>query len=154
VRYTSFTVIARLIAWFFVGLLYAVGPLLLVIAIVASIPTVFFVRNGVVADGTVIDLERVYSSQFSKEVYKPVVRFATTDGRIRLMMAHSNVRLKLGEHTRVIYLKGYPETARIDTIAQLWMPQIILGVIGALFSTFSVRMLLRRRARRLDLVGS
>jgi len=146
-------VIARLLGWFFVGIFYAVGPLLLLVAIVSSIPTVFFVRNGVVADGTVIDLDRVYSSRLSKEVYKPIVRFATPDSRIRLMVADSNVRLKPGDHIRVIYLKGHPETARVDTIGQLWMPQLIFAIVGALFSLFSVRVLVGRRRRR-QLIGT
>ena len=83
------TVIARLIAYLFVGVLCAVGPLLLLIAIVSSIPKVEFVRNSVASDGKIIDLQPMNSRQFSKEVYKPVVRFADDNGQTRLFVADS-----------------------------------------------------------------
>lgn len=144
-------VIARMIAFFFVGILYAAGPLLLVIAIASAIPKAEFVFNSIAAEGKVISLERGYSKQFSKEVYKPVVRFTGGDGQIHLMIAESRaglVRLKPGDSVRVIYLKDRPETARIDSIAQLWMPQLILGFIGGSFTFFSLRIVLRRRSAR------
>ena len=142
------TVIARLIAYFFVGVLYAVGPLLLLIAIVSSIPKVEFVRNSVASHGTIIGIQSVYSRRFSKEVYKPVVRFTDSNGQTHLFLAVSRaglVPLKPGDSVRVLYLKDHPETARVDSIAQLWMPQPILALIGAVFVTFSVRILIRRR---------
>jgi hypothetical protein len=150
-------VIARLIAWFFVGVLYAVGPLLLLIAIASSIPTISFVRASVAADGTVIYLQRVYSLRRSKEVYMPVFRFTGSDGQTHTIMAASNANwapFKQGDHVRVLYLEGRPETARIDSIPQLWMAQIILGLIGALFTALSVRMLTGKGARdRVVLTG-
>ena len=143
------TVIARLIAYFFVGVvLHAVGPLLLLIAIVSSIPKVEFVRNSVVSDGTIIALQPMYSRRFSKEVYRPVVRFADGYGQTRLFVADSRSgidHLKPGDSVRVLYLRNHPETARIDTIAQLWMPQLILAFIGVVFVVFSVRILIRRK---------
>jgi hypothetical protein len=138
---------ARLIAYFFVGVLYAVGPGLLLIAIGSSIPTMNFVRASLAADGTIINLQRVYSTRRSKEVYMPVFRFMGSDGQTHMIMASSNanwVPFKRGDHVRVLYLEGHPETARIDSIVQLWMAQIILAVIGALFTVFSVQMLTRR----------
>jgi hypothetical protein len=35
--------------------------------------------------------------------------------------------------------------AKIDSVAQLWLPEIILGAIGGVFSIFPVLILLRRR---------
>jgi hypothetical protein len=131
-------------------LLYAVGPLLLLIAIVSSIPKVEFVRNSVASDGTIIGLQSVYSRRFSKEVYKPVVRFTDSNGQTHLFLAVSRaglVPLKPGDSVRVLYLKDHPETARVDSIAQLWMPQPILALIGAVFVAFSVRILIRRKYR-------
>jgi hypothetical protein len=141
------TVIARLIAYLFLGVLHAVGPLLLLIAIISSTPKVEFVRNSVVSDGTVIALQPMYSRQFSKQVYKPVVRFTDGNGQTRLFVADSRSGidpLKPGDSFRVLYLRNHPETARIDTIAQLWMPQLILAFIGVVFVVFSVRILIRR----------
>ena len=139
-------VIARLISYFFVGMLCAVGPLLLLIAIVSSIPKLDFVRNSLVLHGTITSLQRLYSRQFSKEVYKPVVRFTDSSGQTRLFVADSRsgiATLKPGDSVPVLHLKDRPETAR--TIAQLWMPQLILALIGAVFFVFSVRILSRRK---------
>lgn len=142
--------IARLIAWFFVGIIYAVGPTLVIIAVAISIPTARFVNAAVATDGKIISLNRVYLPRRSKEVYLPVFRFTANDGQPHMIMADSNTNLvpfKPGDHVRVIYLKDHPETARIDSIAQLWMPQLIFGVFGVAFTAFSFRILFRRRAK-------
>jgi hypothetical protein len=149
VRYTSSTMIARLVAYFFVGALFAVCPLLLVIAIGSSIPTARFVLASTAADGKIIYMERVYSRRFSKEVYKPVIRFTDNDGRMHIFMAESRmglVPLKAGDTIRVIYIASHPETARIDTFPQLWMAQFILGLVGIFFTTVALRILMRKRA--------
>ena len=39
-------------------------------------------------------------------------------------------------------------TARIDTFAQLWMAQFILGLVGIFFTTVTVRIMLKKRALR------
>jgi len=142
-------VIARLIAYFFVGVLYAVGPLLLLIAIGSSIPTARFVLASTATDGIIIELQRVYLPRRSKDVYLPVFHFTANDGQTHMMRANSNtsfVRFKRGDQIRVRYIKDQPETARIDTFAQLWMPQLILGIFGAMFTAVPVRIHMRKRA--------
>jgi hypothetical protein len=77
-----------------------------------------------------------------------VVRFTDGNGQTRLFVADSRSGidpLKPGDSVRVLYLRNHPETARIDTIAQLWMPQLILAFIGVVFVVFSVRILVRRK---------
>lgn len=141
------TLIARLIAWFFVGIIYAVGPTMVIIAVAISVPTVRFVNAAIATDGKIIGLNRVYLPRRSKEVYLPVFRFTANDGQPHMIMADSNTNLvpfKPGDHVRVIYLKDHPETARIDSIAQLWMPQLIFAFFGTLFIVFSWRMYKRR----------
>jgi hypothetical protein len=136
------TMIARLIAYFFVGVLYAVGPLLLLIAIASSIPTAEFVLASTATDGTIVELERVYSKRH-RYVYEPVFRFTANDGQTHMIRSDSNTALvpfKRGDRIRVLYLKDHPETARVDTLPQLWMPQLILAVLGAVFTAFSVRI--------------
>jgi hypothetical protein len=136
--------IGRLIACFFIGVLHAVGPLLFLIAAVSSIPKVEFAYNSVSSYGKILSLQPVYSRQFSKYVYKPVVRFTDNDGQTHFFVAISRaglVALKPGDSVRVSYLKGHLETARIDTIGQIWMPQLILASIGVIFIAFSMRTL-------------
>lgn len=142
---------SRLIGYFFVSILYAIGPVLLLIAVGSSIPTIRFVAASIATDGTVCDLNRVYLPRRSKEVYLPVFLFIANDGQSHMVMADSNagwVPLKRGDHVRVLYLKDHPETARIDTIPQLWMPQLIVAVVGALFTVICVHMFRRRRSPR------
>ena len=144
------TMIARLIAYFFVGVLYAVGPLLLLIAIASSIPTAEFVLASTATDGTIVELERVYSKRH-RYVYEPVFRFTANDGQTHMIRSDSNTALvpfKRGDRIRVLYLKDHPETARVDMLSQLWMPQLILAVLGAVFTAFSVRIPIRKRALR------
>lgn len=153
VRYTPrvSTLIARLIAYFFVGVLCAVGPIMLLIAIGTSIPTATFVLAGTATDGKIVYLQREYSRRFSKEVYNPVVRFTANDGQIHMFVAESRmglVPLKSGDTIRVIYIASHPETARIDTFAQLWMAQFILGLVGIFFTTVTVRIMMKKRALR------
>jgi hypothetical protein len=143
--------LGRLIAYFFVGCLYAVGPLLLLIAIASSVPTARFISAGIAADGTIIDLNRVYLPSRSKEVYLPVFRFTADDGQTHMIMANSNanwIPFKRGDHVRVVYLKDHFETARIDSIPQLWMAQIILAFIGAVFCALSIWMIRRKSGNR------
>jgi hypothetical protein len=145
------TLISRLIAYFFVGVFYAVGPLLLIIAIGLSIPTARFVLASTPTDGKIIYMQREYSRQFSKDFYRPVVRFTANDGQSHLFVAKSRsglVAFKLGDTIRVRYIQDHPDTARIDTIAQLWMPQLILGVLGAAFTSVPIRIQMRKRALR------
>ena len=144
------TVIARLIAYFFVGVLYAVGPVLLLIAIVSSIPTAEFVLASTATDGKIVELEPIYSKRY-RYVYEPVFRFTANDGQTHMLRSYSNtsfVPFKPGDRIRVLYITDHPETARIDSFAQLWMPQFVLGVLGAMFSAISVRIQIRRRAIR------
>ena len=72
--------IARLIAYFFIGVLYAVGPLLLLIAISSSIPTARFVLASTTTDGKIIELAQTPSRRYGY-VYLPVFRFTANDGQ-------------------------------------------------------------------------
>jgi hypothetical protein len=129
--------IARLTAYFFLGVLHTAGPVLFLIAIISSIPKAEFVCNSVVADGIVVGLQPVYFRQFSKDIYHPVVRFTDAGRRAHLFMAPNRgglVPLKPGDSVSVLYLKGHPETARINTLGPV--NAIGMAATGAGFSEF------------------
>ena len=87
----------------------------------------------------------------SKEVYLPVVRFIDNDGHPHMIMADSGVNwvpFKPGDHVRILYLKDRPESVRIDSVPQLWMPQLILAILGAILTRLSVRLLSRKSTPR------
>ena len=143
-------VFARLIAYLVVGVLCAVGPILLLIAIGSSVPTARFVLASTATDGKIMSLQREYSTRQSKEVYRPVVRFTASDGQTHMFIADSRaglVALKTGDTIPVLYLNDHPETARIGTFVQLWMAQFILGIVGVFFTIVPVRILIRRKAQ-------
>lgn len=124
------------------------GPLLLIIAIATSIPTAEFVLSSTSTDGKIIELAQTPSRKYGY-IYLPIFRFTANDGRPHTVRADSTTTLvgfKPGDRIRVLYLKDHPETARIDTLPQLWMPQLILAILGAFFTTVPVRIWMRKRA--------
>ena len=123
--------------------------MLLLIAIGSSIPTAEFVRASIVTDGEIVELQRVRSRPSTKAGYKPLFRFTANNGQTYTILANSATSLvpfKRGDQIRVLYIEGHPETARIDTFAQLWLPQVILGFFGAVFTAVPVRIQMRKRA--------
>ena len=146
------TFFARVIAYVFLGVLCAVGPLLLVLSLRSTIQTAMFVHGSVATDGKVLSLERVYAQRSSRYVYKPVFRFYSEDGKIHLVMASSDAHvfkpLRAGDSVRVLYPADHPELARIDSFAQMWSFQAVGGVLGAALTLFPISLIRKRRAQR------
>jgi hypothetical protein len=51
----------------------------------------------------------------------------------------------LGSRVPVLYEQDHPANAHIDSFAQLWEPQVVLGVVGGGFSIFPLLIILARR---------
>ena len=138
---------ARIIAYLFVGVVCAAGPIVLLIAAGTGIERARFVHSSLQAEGVIVGLSpvRPYRSNTS---WRPVFQFTTEDGRSFTVMSNIGQRRstwKQGEHVAVLYQADHPENAHLDSFAQLWMPEVILGVVGAAFSTIPLLILLRRR---------
>jgi hypothetical protein len=145
------TPIARLFMYAFVGILCAIGPLLLLFAIVSSIPTIQFVRSSVATGGEIIDMVPIRSSRHMGYVYVPEFRFIANDGAVHLKRVSSETAFSTftsGDKVRILYLKDRPETARIDSISQLWMAQIILSVAGSFLSFFPFLIVKKKLSNR------
>lgn len=146
------TLVQRAIAYVFIGSFCAVGPLLLIVAFGTAIRQVLFIHSAQHANGTVIELREYGSTRSTTHVVTPVFRF-TADGQTYVVAAKNAVRedgINVGEPVDVLYARDHPETALIDNSAQLWMFPLVVGAVGAGFSTIPAFVLLtlwrRRRA--------
>lgn len=122
----------RIIAGFFVTLL---GAGLLWGAWALSQRTLDFKANAVATTGEVIDFERETSTSDGKRktMYRPVVRFTTENGQAIEFAggtSSSSPSYERGEQVKVLYRKGTPEDARIDSFMENWLGPLIVGLFG------------------------
>lgn len=139
--------VQRVIGFGFVFLLLAVGPFLLVLALVSVIRTEIFLRGCVAAEGTVLGLESMRTSH-GNHGYSPIFRFTADDGQIHIVVskvATNPPTFKRGDQVKVMYPPGRPESARIDSYSQLWMFPGAATIIGGALTWLSVALMLRRR---------
>ena len=140
--------VARLIAYIFIGTFCVAGPLCLVVALGSAGQRAALLYSGLRADGTVIAKRSTGSSRVT---YAPVFQFTASDGRTYVVSSDVYGResaFRYGERVPVIYQPRHPEGARIDAFAQLWTLPLIVGVVGAGFSIIPALVLaqwLRRR---------
>lgn len=143
--------VARLIAYLFVGSFCLAGPVLLIIALATAAQRVALVYSGQHAEGTVIAKRQTASGRAS---YAPVFQFTANDGRTYVVSSDVYGResdFRFGEHVAVLYRRGEPESARIDAFAPLWTFPLVFGVVGAGFSVIPAVVLrgwIRRRRGR------
>ena len=126
--------VARIIAYVFLGSFCIVGPLCLVIALGSALQRAALIYSGLRAEATVIGKQQMGSTRVT---YAPVVQFAASDGRTYVVSSDVYGResaFKYGEHVGVLYRQGHPESARIDAFAPLWMFPLVFGVVGAALS--------------------
>ena len=138
---------ARIIGYLFVVGVCLAGPLLLLVAAITGIQRVLFLHSSRAADGVVLAFHEIRPS--TNTSYAPVFRFTTDDGAIHSVTSDIAQRpspWRSGEHVRVLYDPHRAEDAHIDSLAQLWEPQIVVGVVGAGFSTVPLLIFFRRRA--------
>ena len=126
--------VARLIAYVFVGSFCIAGPVCLVIALGSTLQRAALIYSGLEAEGTVIAKQ---PSGSTRVTYAPVFRFTASDGRAYVVASDVSGResaFKYGQHVRVLYWQDHPESARIDAFAALWTFPLVFGVVGAAFS--------------------
>jgi len=138
---------ARILAYLFVGILCATGPMMLLFAAGTGVERAIFVRSSFSTDGVIVGLSPVRPYRSNKSWY-PVFRFTASDGQSYTVTSNVGERassFKAGDIVRVLYEQDHPENAHIDTIFQLWAPQIIVGSVGMGFSVIPLLIFLRRR---------
>ena len=109
----------------------ALGSLL-----IPALRTRRLLKNGVVAEGTVVGAEEDTSTDsdgIASTTYKPVVQFTTVDGRTLKFTSTVGYGIEpdVGRFVNVRYLPDHPEQAEIDR-AIVWMMPAAFGLLGGL----------------------
>jgi hypothetical protein len=118
-----------------------------------------FLATAARAEGTVVEVIHQRSSDSS--TYKPVVQFATADGRqveFTSSVGSNPPAYSKGAKVEVLYQPSSPEQARINGFLDLWLLPAILGGMGAVFTligvvVFFVGPMSRRKIERLKAHG-
>lgn len=140
--------VARLIAYVFLGSFCIAGPLCLFAALGSTLQRAALIYSGLRAEGTVIAKKQMGST---RATYAPVFQFVASDGRTYVVSSDvygKESAFKYGDHVRVLYRHDHPESARIDAFAPLWTFPLVFGVVGAAFSVIPAIVLASWMRRR------
>src|ERR1700692_3761327 len=137
---------SRIIAYLFLGIFCAAGPVMLLIAIGTGIERALFVRSCISAAGVIVAPRPAHYKSSARSGF-PIFRFTATDGRsftVTSNIAQSPFPWRFGDPVPVLYQQDHPENAHLDSFVQLWEPQVILGIVGGGFSVIPLLILFRR----------
>ena len=143
--------VARIVTWsvfFFVGLLF-LGR-----ALFGALSTESLLRESIAVDGRIVGLEQLHRVNRSGLTYAPVFRFTLENGQPFTVESrvHSNPpEFKVGEAVKVYYKRDHPEWAVINSLGQLWMGDVALAFVAAVFIGMSA--LLSRKSRQVVVVS-
>lgn len=133
-----------------IGLIFGIlGAVLLGVALFFFNETTQFMNKAHHAEGVVIEF-----SDFGNYAGpgKPVIRFETEEGliiRFTSPVQSNPSPYKIEDSVEVLYLPEYPQDARINGIAEIWLFPIIFGSIGGpFFITGAVLILIFIMGRR------
>jgi hypothetical protein len=140
-----------MVAYLFIGIFCAAGPVVLLIAAVTGVERALFIHSAFPADGVIVGLLQAPPLTTRNRARSPIFRFTTNDGRTFTVTSHIAQRpvpWRFGDRVPVLYEPRHPENAAIDAFAQLWEPQVVLGIVGGGFSTLPLLIFLRRSRPR------
>jgi hypothetical protein len=139
----------RLVAYVFLGSFCVAGPLLLILALGAAVQRGALVIFGLHAQARVVGMRQMGSRPVT---YAPVFEFAANDGRTYTVSSdvYKESAVPFAGRMQVIYSPEHPESARIDSFAQLWTLPLMLGVVGAGLSVVPAILWVARLRRRAD----
>lgn len=137
-----------MVAYGFLGITCAAGPFILLLALVTGIQRAMFIHASIPTDGVIVGLGQPAGRKRSSIGRFPVFQFSTQGGTS--VTVYSNITQspppwKFNQRVPVLYLQNHPQDARIDSFVQLWEPQVVLGVVGAAFSSWPAMILWSRR---------
>jgi hypothetical protein len=146
--------IGRLIACVFLGSFCLAGPLMVIFALATAVQRAELVISGVHAEATVVAKRQERGS--SRPNYAPVVRFTASDGQPYTVSGdfyRPDSAVRFGDRMQVLYQRDHPESARIDSFADLWTLPLVLGAVGAGFCVVPAILWVARLRRRVDAVA-
>jgi hypothetical protein len=127
---------------------FVFGPCLLIAALISAHRTQVFLRSSESAPATVIQMHEFHNMNKTSWSYAPVFTFATDDGRtytVASSLATYPPAFKVGQHATAHYQKGHPEQAKLESFTQLWLMDLINGIIGSISSLLLLFLLFARK---------
>jgi len=101
---------------------------LLIAALLTGYRCTFFI-NANFADGIVTDVKKTNRGY----AFEPHVTFISGDGRQIAFVAAQNLRIKPGEHIKVIYKSHNPNRAAVYSFFGFWFNSILVCQVLAMF---------------------
>jgi len=113
---------------------------------------VAFIHSALRADGVVVRLDERLNSQDNSLQYAPVFLFHADDGQNYTLVsgtATSPASFEVGQHVQVLYRKGKPDGAAINSFWELWLFSLMLAFMGVVHGIISgVFLLIERKLDR------
>lgn len=134
--------------------IFAVGLLFLARALYGALSKESMLRESIGVNGRIVALEQMHKVRHSGLTYSPVFRFTLENGQPFTVesQVHSNPpEFKVGDAVKVYYKRDHPEWAVINSLGQLWMGDVALAFVSAVFIGMS--SLLSRKSRQVAVVS-
>ncbi|WP_395368369.1 DUF3592 domain-containing protein [Streptomyces tubercidicus] len=133
-------------------LLIALGAMFLVFGLVLAGVSASFLSDAKQTRGSVVALEwhEDDHGEIRTPVAYPVVEFTSADGMPRRFQSSTGSNppsYEKGERVEVLYRADFPEDARINGFASLWLLPLIFGGTGLLTSAGGTAVATARRWR-------
>ena len=139
-RDKSFTIAA--------AILFSVGALFAVLWLIVTVPALRLAAHGQSAQATYVD-SISHTSSRGGSLLRPRFRFRTPAGQAIIVTSTASSTEESysdGDTVRVLYDPNDPTNARIDTLSNLWIGTLVVGLIMAFFFGMgSIFWFVRRR---------
>src|SRR5580698_1904709 len=102
---------ARIVAYLFLGIICAAGPVILSIVVVTGIERALFISSSASAQGVIVALRVVHPYRHSDRSRSPVFRFTAKDGSsftVASNISQSPAPWQFGDQVPVLYQPGHP----------------------------------------------
>ena len=110
-----------------------------------------FLHRSVAADGSVVGLVPVQNQDDGQMNYAPTFTFTAADGKLYTLTsgtASNPPGFTVGQPVKVLYIKGDPSGAKLDTFWQLWFIPVVFESLGVVFTGMGLLFLRHLRRRR------
>jgi hypothetical protein len=121
--------------WYFVS-----GIICFIVGLGFAASTAIFLARSNSTAGKVVRFEEQENSDHDGVNYAPVFSFVANDGKLYTIqsgVATNPPGFEEGQNVSVLYIKGNPGSARLNSFWQLWFVTVICCSIGIVFALIS-----------------
>jgi hypothetical protein len=136
---------------FFGCLFSALAIGLCVAAAVTGVGVDRFLQSAERATGTVVALVEKQDAENKSTTYAPVFAFTTEEGlkqSITSSISGNPAGYSVGERVPIVYRRGEPGGAKLDSFWQLWFLPLFLAAFGLVFGTVGFAFVYTARLKR------